>query len=350
MISYQEANLSELSIHHVGNAANDEYFSLSEQSIHLTDETLIELLKTFFLTNLQKSNEVYRFLDTSETTTQNSVFQIVKDVFGQKVIFHDASKQLAKNLFDLGTNPKIKAGELYVVYFENLQLEGDLHDAIGIFKSETKEPFLKVSPHQNNFEIQYEQQGINLNKIDRACVILNTESELGYKVLAIDQGKSATGSFWKDEFLQLKIRNDNFTQTQTIMGVYKSFVTEKLDEEFEVERTDKIDLLNRSMKYFKEKDQFDIDEFSNEVIANEEGIALFKSYKQSLEEALDEPIADTFTIADAAVKKQAKDFKSILKLDKNFHVYIHGNKELIVKEFDEEKGMNCYKLFFKEEN
>jgi hypothetical protein len=81
----------------------------------------------------------------------------------------------------------------------------------------------------------------------------------------------------KDEFLKLKVRNDNYSQTQNVLGVYKNFVTEKLDENFEISRTDKIDLLNRSMKYFKEKETFDIDEFSNEVIANKEGIESFKS-------------------------------------------------------------------------
>jgi hypothetical protein len=133
------------------------------------------------------------------------------------------------------------------------------------------------------------------------------------------------------------------------LGVYKNFVTQKLDEDFEVSKTDKIDLLNRSMKYFKEKESFDIDEFANEVIANKEGIESFKSYKKSYEEEFDAQIADSFDISDAAVKKQAKAFKSILKLDKNFHIYIHGNKELIEKGFDDDRSMNYYKVFFRDE-
>ena len=103
------------------------------------------------------------------------------------------------------------------------------------------------------------------------------------------------------------------------------------------------------MKYFKEKESFDLDEFSNEVIANEEGIASFKSYKKSYEEEFDAAIADSFDISSAAVKKQARVFKSVLKLDKNFHIYIHGDKELIEKGFDDAKSMNYYKVFFKEE-
>jgi hypothetical protein len=237
-----------------------------------------------------------------------------------------------------------------VAYFENVQIEGDLHDAIGIFKSETKETYLKVYPEQTGFNMSYEEEAINISKLDKGCLIFNTESSEGYKVAVIDQtNRSAEAVYWKDDFLKLKVRNDNFNQTNNILGVYKSFVTEKLDENFEISKADKIDLLNKSMKYFKEKESFDLDEFSNEVIANEEGIASFKSYKKSYEEEFDAAIADSFDISSAAVKKQARVFKSVLKLDKNFHIYIHGDKELIEKGFDDAKSMNYYKVFFKEE-
>ncbi|RYG13339.1 MAG: nucleoid-associated protein, partial [Chitinophagaceae bacterium] len=101
--------------------------------------------------------------------------------------------------------------------------------------------------------------------------------------------------------------------------------------------------------YFKEKETFDMDEFANEVIANKEGIESFKSYKKNYEEEFDSPIADSFDISDAAVKKQAKAYKNILKLDKNFHIYIHGNKELIEKGFDDDRSMNFYKVYFRDE-
>ena len=40
---------------------------------------------------------------------------------------------------------------------------------------------------------------------------------------------------------------------------------------------------------------------------------------------------------------------SVLKLDKNFHIYIHGDKKLIEKGFDDGKAMSFYKVYFKEE-
>lgn len=351
MVSFFEASLSELSVHRVGNKQQDEFYVLSDRSMHIQDELLNQLLKQYFLAPYQKVNEIYRFTHPNNDLSLNEIFHFAEEVFTHGESFHENSKKIATYLYEISNHPKIKSGEVYVAYFENVQIEGDLHDAIGIFKSETKESYLKVSPAQNGFTISYEQEAININKLDKGCLIFNTEKEEGYKIAVIDQtNRNGEAVYWKDEFLKLKVRNDNFNQTQNILGVYKSFVTEKLDEKFEVEKTDKIDLLNRSMKYFKEKESFDLDEFANEVIANPEGIALFKDYKQSYEQEFESPIADTFDISNAAVKKQAKDFKSVLKLDKNFHVYIHGNKQLIEKGYDEEKDMNYYKIFFNEES
>ncbi|WP_432710682.1 nucleoid-associated protein [Pedobacter sp.] len=350
MISFFEASLAELSIHRIGNKSADEFYVLSEESLVLADEQLKELLLQYFLSPYVKVNEIYRFFHPNDDLNLNEVYHFAEAIFEKGGNFHENSQQLAKYLYEVSSHPKIKSGELYVAYFENVQIEGETHDAIGIFKSETKETYLKVYPENAGFGVSYEQDAINISKLDKGCLIINCEKEEGYKVAVIDQtNRSAEAVYWKDEFLKLKIRNDNYNQTNNVLGVYKEFVTQKLDEDFEISKADKIDLLNKSMKYFKDKETFDIDEFSNEVIANEEGIASFKNFKKSYEEEFDTSIADNFDISDAAVKKQAKAFKSIIKLDKNFHIYIHGNKELIEKGFDDDRSMNYYKVFFKEE-
>ena len=350
MISFQEASLTKLSIHRVGNKLQDEFYVLSENSLNINDEMLNRLLLQYFLSPYEKVNEIYRFMHPNGDLNLNEIYHFAHEIFADGTQFHSNSKKMATFRYEISNHPKIKSGELYVAFFENIQIEGELHEAIGIFKSETKETFLKVFPENQGFGISYEQEAINISKLDKGCLIFNTEAEEGYKVAVIDQtNRSTEAVYWKDEFLKLKIRNDNYNQTQNVLGVYKSFVTEKLDEDFEISRTDKIDLLNKSINYFKAKETFDIDEFSNEVIANQEGIELFKNYKKSYEEEFDTVIANQFDISDAAVKKQARTYKSILKLDKNFHIYIHGNKDLIEKGFDDARAMNFYKVYFRDE-
>jgi hypothetical protein len=350
MISFFEAAIESLAIHRVGNRLNEEGYVLSEAPLEVEDELLRNILMQYFVTPFTKINEVYRFYHANDDLNLNEVYHFAEQIFEEPGSFQAGSGQIAKYLYEAANHPNIKSGELYVALFRNLQIEGELLGAVGIFKSETKETFLKVSPQNDGFGLAYDSEGIDIRKLDKGCLIFNTEKDKGYKVAVVDNtNRGQEAVYWKDDFLKLKVRNDNYHQTNNVLGIYKNFVTQKIDEEFEVSKADKIDLLNRSMKYFKENESFIMDDFSNEVIGNEQGIASFLKYKKEYEDEFETPIPDTFDINSAAVKKQNRVYKSVLKLDKNFHIYIHGNKELIEKGFDEGKGMNYYKVYFKEE-
>jgi len=350
MLSYFEASLTELSVHRVGNKLLDEHFILSESPLTLNDEVLPKLLMQFFLVPFEKVQEVYHFMHSSDDLLLNELFNYAKSYFDGDLHFHEMSKRMTKHLYESSNHPKIKAGEVYIAHFDRVQLEGEVTDAVGIFKSENKETYLKVYPEQGAFKLDYEEEAINIHKLDKGCLIVNTATELGYKVLAIDQtNKSSEAVYWKDHFLQIKIRNDNHQQTGNLMQLCKHFVDDKLEETFEMERTDKIDLLNRTMTYFKEKETFELDAFTEEVLGNERAASLFKEYKSDFQNEFDLDIADHFELSGQVVKKQAKNFKSVLKLDKNFHIYIHGKRELIEKGYDEEKGMHYYTLYFEKE-
>jgi hypothetical protein len=91
--------------------------------------------------------------------------------------------------------------------------------------------------------------------LDKGCLIFNVDREEGYKVVVLDQSKSSNDSavYWKDEFLKLKIRNDSYNQTNNVLGVYKNFVTQKLDDDYEISKADKIDLLKPFDEVFQRK-------------------------------------------------------------------------------------------------
>jgi hypothetical protein len=350
MISYIEASLNLLSIHKTGNKAADEMYRLSEEPYTVADDVLGKLLMQYFLSAFEKVNELYSFYHPANDLQLNEVYHFATAIFSDVNSFHENSKQLVRHLYDMSAHPKIKSGELYITLFKNLQIEGELHEAIGIFKSETKEPFLKVITEADGYSFTYEQEAINIKKLDKGCLIFNTDEAEGYKVVVIDQtNRNSDAVYWTDEFLKLKVRNNHYQQTNATLSIYKNFITQQAGEQFDLSKTDQIDLLNRSMNYFKEKDTFDINEFSTEVIGNPDGIQAFKEYKTNYEEEYETSVKDSFPISDAAVKKQARVYKSILKLDKNFHIYIHGNKDLIEKGFDEERNMNYYKVYFRDE-
>src|SRR5690606_5467015 len=132
-----------------------------------------------------------------------------------KIAFHDMSQQLAKHLYEVSEHPKIKAGEVYVVALNNVQLEGEEHQAIGVFKSETKEAYLKVYPNAGGFDLDYEQEAININKLDKGVVIVNTEREEGYKVLVVDQTNQSEAVYWKDDWLVWSTTNTLYPSSRS---------------------------------------------------------------------------------------------------------------------------------------
>lgn len=351
MFFHQDASFLNLIIHHVGNKSQDEYFTLSEEEVDVkSDEILADLLMQYFMKPFAKANEVYRFYHPNDTLDLNEVFYFSRQYFKGELGFVDFSKSIAKFLYEVTEHPKIKSGELYVVALDNVQLEGEEHKAIGIFKSENKEAYLKVYTEASGLGVNYEEKAININKLDKGVVIVNVEEEEGYKVLCVDQTNGSEAVYWKDDFLKLKPRNDNYQQTGNLMKVYKNFVNDKIDEVFDMDKADKIDLMNRSMNYFKTKETFVEDEFNEEVIGNPDAISLFKDYKSNFEDEFETPFQSNFDIAAPAVKKMASSYKSVLKLDKNFHIYVHGKRELLEKGYDEDKGMNYYKLYFENED
>lgn len=350
MINYNDAIFEDISIHRVGNKQRDEYYSLSNKPLAFEEDSVLpDLLLQYFLKPFTKVEEQYRFFHPNGELNLNELWYFIHQFFDDELEFHVFSEHIAKHLYEVTTHPNIKSGELYVTNIRQVSYQGMEYEAIGIFKSENKETYLKVYPQGEDFAIDYEEEAININKLDKGVLILNTESENGYIVLAVDQTNKQEAAFWKDAFLQVKLVNDTYQQTGNFMKVYKKFVDEEVEQHFEMEPADKIDLLNRSMDYFKNNEVFDEDSFSENVIANEEAKNIFSDYKKNFEEEFDMPISDGFEIARPAVKKMQATYKSVLKLDKNFHVYIHGKREYIEKGFDEEKGLQYYKLYFENE-
>lgn len=44
-----------------------------------------------------------------------------------------------------------------------------------------------------------------------------------------------------------------------------------------------------------------------------------------------------------------KNQKTIIKLDRDFHIYIHGDYNKLERGYDKDRDMSYYKLYFKEE-
>ncbi len=118
---------------------------------------------------------------------------------------------------------------------------------------------------------------------------------------------------------------------------------------FKVSKAEKIDFLNRSVKYFKSHTAFDKKEFEKEVFQDLGIIKSFHNFDINYRQENEIELTDSFDISPQAVKKQARVFKSVLKLDKNFHIYIHGSREKIERGVDDD-GRKYYKIYYDQES
>ncbi len=341
---FTESSIDKIALHRVGNKLNNENLRISKSLLPQDDE-VCELLSLYFLTPF-KSNEYFNFHHDSDLK-YNEVYGFVSEIFENPETLLEQSGNLAKHLFEQSVHPKIKGGEFYTVYFKDCVLEGETVDAVGLFKSENKDTFLKVLQSDGNFAIESEQ-GINIHKLDKGCLVFNKEHENGYVVAVVDNtNKGMEAQYWMDDFLHVRQRKDEYYNTQNLLSLTKHFIKDELPQQFDISKADQVDLMNKSVRFFKENDNFDLDDFANEVIAQPEVIESFHKYKKDFQENYDLEIADNFTISESAVKKQARVLKSVIKLDKNFHIYVHGDRNLI-EQGEDQKG-KFYKVYYKEE-
>ena len=346
MLNVSESTIERLVLHKVGKKDQEEDIQFSKRDLVLQND-LKELLVRYFLKPF-KSEELYNFFHETDLNL-NEVYNSIEKIFSNPTALYENSVKLAKHLYENSKHPNVPSGEFYVVYFKNCEYNYEVVDAIGLFKSETRDTFLKVYPKDDNFEIITEQ-GIDIKKLDKGCLILNLEKENGYIVSLVDNlSKNDDARYWIDDFLRIRQREDNFFHTGQVIKMYKEFVVNKLPEEYQISKADQASLINKSKQFFKENDNFALNEFSQKVFEQPEIIESFNKYKTNYELENEVQISTEFEISDSAVKKQSRVFKSVIKLDKNFHIYVHGNREFIVKGFDDKTGLQYYQVFFKNE-
>lgn len=348
MIDYTNTDIEHVSVHTVGNKTKGEELHLSKSVLDTSEPRVRELLFKFFL-NPFENPEFYSFSFTNDDFTLNPIFNFASQIFDNSENFHQNSVNIAKHLYELSIHPQIKSGDLFIAHFSDINIDDALADAIGIFKSENRQAFLKLDSSKEDFIIHCDD-GINIEKLDKGCLIFNTDRDTGFKVCIIDKSnKSIEAQYWRDSFLQLKPCSDEYHHTKEFMNITKNYATKQFAEEFDASRADQIDLLNRSVKFFKTHDTFNKKDFENEVLQDTKIIDSFRNFDESYRENHSIELDDSFEISTQAVKKQARVFKSVLKLDKNFHIYIHGNRDLI-EQGVEKDGRKFYKIYFQKES
>ncbi|PIF00253.1 MAG: nucleoid-associated protein NdpA [Maribacter sp.] len=349
MINLYPTHIESISLHRIGNKNKNEDVFLSERPFILNDETT-GLLKEYFFRPFREKEENYLKLTNEVDVGFNDIHKIATEIFNDPTCVHDQSKKIATHLFDQSNHPHIKSGEVYVAYLTGILLDNKKVDAIGIFKSELKHDFLQFEEKGNNLDIII-QQGININKLDKGCLIFNVDKEEGYKVLSVDSNRY-DAKYWLEDFLDVDVLADENFYTKNYLKFCQNFAKDVvLPAE---DKQQEVLFMNKAVNHFAKNDAFEETNFLNEVLENPELIPEFKHYKVEKGPKYSIEDVSTFDIANKAVSDARKKIKNVINLDTNIQIKMdfinpESAEKFVEKGWDEERQMYYYLVYFNKE-
>ncbi|WP_417360897.1 nucleoid-associated protein [Galbibacter sp.] len=349
MINLYLTQIESLSIHRVGNKSKNEGTFFSEQPYQLNDE-LNELLKEFFFRPFREKEENYFRFDHEVDLEYNELYNVSTEVFENPNNIHQLSQRITKHLYEQSNHPHIKSGEVYVAYLSDVVVDNEKMNAIGVFKSELKHDFLEFEEKDNNLEILI-RHGININKLDKGCLIINTNKEEGFKILSIDSNRYDT-KYWLENFLSVDALTDETFFTKKYLKFCQDFAKDVvLPAE---DKKQEVMFMNRAVNHFAKNDEFEETNFLNEVMDNPDLIPEFKHYKTEKGPKYSIEDVSTFPIANKAVSDARKKIKNVINLDTNIQIKMdfinpESAEKFVEKGWDEEKQMYYYLVYFNKE-
>jgi hypothetical protein len=349
MINLFNTHIESLSIHRVGNKSRNEALFLSENQYSLNDE-IVPLLKEYFFKSFREKEENYFQFAHEVDLEYNDMFNLASEIFMNPSAVHEVSKKITHHLFEQSNHPHIKNGEVYVAYLTNVSIDNNIVDAVGVFKSELRTDFLQFQEKGSNLEMIL-QEGINLNKLDKGCIIFNHKKEEGYKILTIDSNRY-DAKYWLEHFLSVDAFQDENFMTKKYLKFCQEFAKEVV---FPAEdKKQEVMFMNRAVNHFAKNDNFEETAFLNEVMDNPDLIPEFKSYKADRGEKYSIEDVTSFPIANAAVSDARKSIKNVINLDTHIQIKLdfinpESAEKFVEKGWDEEKQMYYYLVYFNKE-
>ncbi|MBS3915830.1 MAG: nucleoid-associated protein [Bacteroidetes bacterium] len=342
MINLKDAYISHIIVHRVGNKIRGEKNFHSNKELKISEN---DTLASYVINNVKKLNVDNCFYSDGKLQN-NSVFSICDEIFEDEN-FIKASVSLAQQLYQSMRYSSIKGGNFIVAILEHIIFDGKFTKGIGLFKIDDFDIFYRVVEGKSSIGI-VEEEGFGYKSPNEQCLILNLDFKGGYHVLMPEKSVQTQKTYWNDDFLSIRPRDDDYNRTRTFISSIQDFVEKDLGKHIALDKVEKLSIINDTINYFENHDSFSLNTFKDSVMANSTYHEMFEEYLESNSTEIMESNGESFVISKAAVKSVGKKFKRVVKLDKNFHVYIHADRSLFEKGIDE-NGRKYYKLFYDHE-
>lgn len=347
-IRFDSASIEGIVLAKVGNPQREEPLETSKElfSVERDDQ---EMLSTLFLKPFKNlSGHTFRHHAALE---QHEMNNHSKAIFNEEGALLKHGQEIASRLYEKSTHPNIKSGDLCIALMTDIEVDGEPTLGICILKSETVQPFLSIHTHDGDLSLSTEN-GINPEKIDKGCLILNHRAEKGFYILTFDRA-GAESRFWVRDFLGVRPIADNTYLTTKVADIARDFARENVPADAS-EPEQKYSAANAALSYFDEHEKFSMQEFEEEVLRDPEAVAKFQRMKADAEEEAGVPFDDGFEISKKDIAKARKKVSATMKFDTGVDVTLRPDfaskrGDIIERGFDEEKRMNFVKIYYNED-
>lgn len=206
-----ESVVQDVILHQVGNRLREEPLVLADQCFAIT-ESISNLILGGYLRGIVSDKNQYMLTHESDMAL-NDVAHHVSAFFSKKISFVELSKNLATHLYASAHHPNIATGDLFVIIFDRLKVDGVYKSAIGIYKSESKQQYISARADGESRKLEV-SSGINPDLIDKGVLIVDG-SEIIY---AIDRLSNRT-KYWIEDFLKAKQIPNESTKSAVAAGL-----------------------------------------------------------------------------------------------------------------------------------
>ncbi len=347
MLKTTNAFIAKATLQRVGNKLSEEPNHMTNAEIPLTDDEET-LLKSFFLRSIKSSIDLMKFTHHI-SLYYNAVYDNTGKFFDQEISFIEYSNNILNHLFEKSNHPQIKIGELFVVYFQDFQFQDISADGIGIFKIENKIDYLKFNQHDEDLDFTI-NKGVKLQKIDKGCLIINTEKSDGYRVLSIDNN-SYDANYWKKSFLDLEeVMNDSY-QTKHHLQMLSTFSNTMVENN---DTYTQKEFLSQGVQLFNDNEVITKDLLEQELLSPFDVVDSYSQFKRQYNKENNLELDEDFNVSINTLKKEKRKIKSQINLDTKIQIKLdisdgESVKENIEKGFDDERKMHYYKVYYNEE-
>jgi hypothetical protein len=351
-IRFNSAYITGTVLAKVGNPQRDEPLQTSKEVFKVA-EADAETLTALFLKPFR--NLIAHRFSHHSSLEQHEMNTLATGLFADPASLLDHGIRIAKRLYSKSNHPNIKSGDLCIAHVKDIEVDGVATAALCILKAESVVPFLSISARNGDLQLSTEE-GINPDKIDKGCLILNCFADKGYYVLTFDRSGSDS-RFWVRDFLGVHAVPDEAFLTNAYTNLAVSFLEQvKPDETASASAPEERQAAARdAIAYFEEKEMFDLQEFETEVLKTPEAVAQFTEHRARVEEEQGVPLEKTFGISKKDVTKAKKKISTVLKFDTGVELHLRPtfserHAGVLERGFDDEKQMKFVKVYYNKED